>query len=193
LLGDDPVIATRRFRPQLARLLLLGPNGYARLAKRALGHADINITLSYLRMNRYIAMELTRRDHPEAPKDPASTFAVSEGELDDRKLSALVADLGRKGRTLRLVAPGVYCESSEENESSLIEFDHERAQLDAFAFALDKLASPALRAHPLLHAWFVREARRIAGRIDQARYEAPTPRHRRIAELIVEEEMAIAS
>lgn len=67
LLGDDPVMSTRRYRPQLARLLLLGRHGYLRLAKRALGHADINITRAYVRMNRYIAMELTRRDHKTRP------------------------------------------------------------------------------------------------------------------------------
>lgn len=182
LLGDDPVMSTRRYRPQLARLLLLGRHGYLRLAKRALGHADINITRSYVRMNRYIAMDLTRRDHKDAPRQPIGEFAFAKGDLDDRKLSALLAELGRKDRSLLLLAPGVFCEFSERHALDLTAFENDRTRNDAFAYALDRLASPSVRGYPRLQQWLFGEADRLATTIDADMYVAPSLRHRRIAD-----------
>ena len=194
LLGDDPVIATRRFRPQLARLLILGPHGYARLVKRALGHASIVTTLAYIRMNRYIALELARRDALETVnEDQSPGIAVSEGELTVGRLAALLSDLARRGRQLTIVGPGVYCDHGDGADADLPDFDNERVRLAAFSFAVDKLTSAAVRGQPALYAWFLEQAKSIGRKFDaEDAYQPPTPRHGRLSSMVLGKEKLLA-
>jgi integrase len=194
LLGDDPVIATRRFRPQLARLLILGPDGYARLVKRALGHDSIATTLAYIRMNRYIALELARRDATEAGNQAEATgIPVSEGELTVDRLAALLSELARKGRRLSIVGPGVYCDHVDGEDADVSGFDNEQVHLAAFSFAVDKLTSAAVRGQPALYAWFLEQAKTIGGKFDaEDAYQPPTTRHGRLSSMVLGKEKPLA-
>lgn len=194
LLGDDPKMTTRRFRPQLARLLILGPNGYYRLVKRALGHSDIRTSMAYVHMNRHIDRELTQRDERRKAEDGGtSCMPVCEGELTAEALASLLSDLGRRGRTLSIVAPGVYCDQGMAEAFHLPRFDDEQVRLASFSFAMDKLASADVRALPSLFEWFADQARIIGEACDaRTAYRPPTPRHGRLSAIVLKTDVAHA-
>lgn len=81
-----------------------------------------------------------------------------------------------------MLAPGVFCEFSERHALDLTAFETDRMRRDAFAYALDRLASSSVRAYPRLQEWLFGEAGRVATAIEADMYVAPSLRHRRIAD-----------
>jgi hypothetical protein len=161
-------LSLQRFRPTMARLIMTGGKGHARLVKRALGHRRIQTSLGYIRQSPWIQEEIAyaRRARLKGPpQEQPGPFPPVIHDLDEELDAVAFTGLLKhfadvEGERLLLLAPGVIGAGNVEN--TLGEFGAPDVLAAALGFAVSNLTKREVLASPDLRSWFTDEAVRIA-------------------------------
>lgn len=160
--GPGGTAYVQRFRPTMALLLMTAEKGHPHLVKRALGHGNLETTLSYLQMNPYLQADLAiaLRGLRELPHTDTGDLRIErrDGDLDVATLENILIDQQARGMVARILAPDViaFAESSADIEA--------KAPSDpgALRYALERALRRDVRSRPILASWFESEAIRIS-------------------------------
>ncbi|WLA83220.1 hypothetical protein [Bradyrhizobium elkanii] len=172
--GGATTVNVQRFRPTIARLVMLAEGADVRLVKHVLGHRWVTTTIDYLNMSPYIQEELNANRFASDDDSPAERGPIcSEMDLTPKALSSLLQTLEHEGRQLHAVGPGVFVTADGNARPE------QTAPVDAagaLAFLLDWAVKPPIRRDGRVYAWLTGEAQRIVstGQVD---YRPPTNRH----------------
>ncbi|SDO48284.1 hypothetical protein [Afipia sp. GAS231] len=165
----------QRFRPTMALLLMKGPKRHPHLVQRALGHDNLETSIKYLKMNRYLQADLAVALHGERKASPdvqeGPTVRSSEEEIDAAALDAILCEQQRSGMTARILAPDVI--AFIEGGQSLDEIDTEAGGSAALGYALGKLIQRDVRHFPDLVGWYSSEAVRLSEAWPTAEFSLP--------------------
>jgi integrase len=178
--GRAATVNVQRFRPTIARLVMLAQGTNPRLVKRVLGHRYMSTTISYLEMNPFIQEELklNRLNHSDAA--PGETLAATEVDLTPSVLTDLLRVVENDGRKLHAVGPGVFVTADRADESEVEVLDAD----ETVAFLVDSMTQKAVHRSAVLYDWFASETADIVSR-SLVGYQPPTPRHEAIYRRIV--------
>ena len=170
--GEEPSkkfsLSLQRFRPTMARLIMTGGKGHARLVKRALGHRRIRTSLEYIRQSPWIQEEIAfalRTRLKGRPQEQPGPCPHVVHELDEELDAAAFAGLLKhfasvEGERPVLLAPGIL--GAGNLETTLGEFGTPDILSAALGYAVGSLAKRKILALPDLRSWFTEEAVRIA-------------------------------
>lgn len=160
--GPEGTAYLQRFRPTMALLLLTAEKGHPHLVKRALGHADLETTLGYLKMNPYLQADLAialrgPRDLPERGADDLR-IERPDGDLGAEDLESILVHQQACGMVARILATEViaFAETDADIEAQSI------SDPEALCYALERALRRDVRSRPILAKWFESEALRIA-------------------------------
>lgn len=169
-MGNRTEISVQRFRPTLAREILVSPRGHIRLIQRVLGHKNVRTTEAYLRMNPFLAPDLTdarlRRIGATPPARSGTGLQVHDvaGGLATDALSEMLRQAESRGEPIHLLGPGILLTTSGDAPPDAIwtAFDRTDVRRDALAFAIGALCRREVRADASVYGWYVDEARRLS-------------------------------
>ncbi|MEA2817487.1 MAG: hypothetical protein QOI93_5216 [Rhodospirillaceae bacterium] len=166
--GSSTSVTLQRFRPTIAREILVSPLGHVRLLQRLLGHKDIQTTLTYIKMNPYLPSDLKAARYRRIGENPPDASGIRleihgvEGDIPADALGELIVATERGGSSLRLLAPGIIVPMSDDAGGIVsYAFGSEAVLLDALCFALRNLCRREIRASRTVHDWYMGEAVRL--------------------------------
>jgi hypothetical protein len=158
----------QRYRPTLAREIMVSPLGHLRLLQRLLGHKDIKTTIDYVKMNPHLRIDLEEARHRRigvTPPGPSATeirIHSVKAEIPAEALAEMISAAEQDGRNLRLLAPGILLPMSDNNPDLVSKaFDAGPVRRDALAFAVRNLCRRDVRSLRTVHDWYMSEALRL--------------------------------
>lgn len=170
-MGDHKTVHAQRFRPTVAREIILSPHGHIRLVQRVLGHKNVATTEGYIKMNPYLAPELTEARYrrigatPDIRDDEMRVADLADGLTED-VLAEMLRQADIDGESLALLAPGVVLTATAGARAVPPAFECDAVRRAALGFAVASLCRREVRAVAEVYGWYLAEARRLQSTIE---------------------------
>lgn len=171
--GGCDEIFLQRFRPTIAREIIVSPSGHILILQHVLGHLHIQTTEDYCKMNPHLATDQEQArlrrigQRPIRPAGVEMQMQSLEGEIPADGIAELVRAAETNGQRLQLLAPGIVVSVAESDAAIVTKsFDLPFVRRAAFAFAISNLCRRDVRACRAAHDWYLAEGRRLLRAID---------------------------
>lgn len=167
-LGGSDRVTFQRYRTSLAREIIVSPLGHMRLLQRILGHARIETTEGYARMNPHLAADMESARYRRIGETPTGVPGIElrvhavDGDIPADALAAMIEAATSDGRSLQLLAPGIVAPLSDGDRELLPEaFASDAVRRDALEYAIRSLCRRDIRSVRTAYGWLLQEARRL--------------------------------